>query len=891
MERIEPELVLKTSPPRGQKTAHLRERLSLGTPGLADKMAIAVQAPAGFGKTFLLAQWRRELLARGAMVGWLTLDAKDDGIRFAQGLAAAMAVGTGRQSFAHSIERMPAQDRDELEGLTDWLAEVAELGGEIVLILDEADALPDATVRHSLAYLLHNAPANLRIVMAARTRLNLQVADLLAHGLYACVTVDELRLRVEETMALLNARFASRIDPDLGARLHEITEGWPLGLQLAIVAIEKSGDLAAAIEELSACSGDIQRYFVDCLVVRLAPAEVEFLTRIALLDMIHPSLGVALTGNQQARELLQRLCATTPIFVESVDSEWVRIHPLAREFLRGRFSGLPAELRQSLHERAAKWLAEHSFFEEAARQFLLAGCSTQAYEMIEHCLYEITLRGQFSRVLEWVERLPAEEVESRPRLCLAAAWSLAMSERHVEAARLIARIQTDPNADEELRCEAAAIASAAAYFADRPDQSLVIIAPWIDAPPAVSIKLQATLANQIARLALFQGQPEKARRIFQRAPHYAWSSGLDALRGFGEWLVGMTYIWEGRMVPAEAALRSSLQRAERDMGRRSPFAVTLASGLATVLLERNEAQEATIVLANRLDVVERLASPEAIVMGFLTAARLAVLHGQNHRGYELLAALFALGEERDIPRFCILSLSEQIRLHALQGRVDTCQTLWQRLDALVPESARELSGLLGPELGLAVGLAGAYVALARRDWSGVLAALAVADGIAERLRRGREIVQVKLLRALALKESGEDGQPCLEEGISLAGEYGLQRILADTHPDLAKWAHQLRLGNAQPLADSAAHAQAAPVVRQEPPAAGVSPSRLLTPKEREVLRLLARNLSNKQIALALNVGEETVKWHLKNLFGKFQAGTRKHVVDRAYMLGILESAG
>ncbi|MCY1208689.1 Bacterial regulatory protein, luxR family [compost metagenome] len=69
----------------------------------------------------------------------------------------------------------------------------------------------------------------------------------------------------------------------------------------------------------------------------------------------------------------------------------------------------------------------------------------------------------------------------------------------------------------------------------------------------------------------------------------------------------------------------------------------------------------------------------------------------------------------------------------------------------------------------------------------------------------------------------------------------------------------------------------------------MAPSRLLTPKEQEVLQLLARNLSNKQIALALNVGEETVKWHLKNLFGKFQAGTRRHVVDRAYMLGILEA--
>ena len=82
-----------------------------------------------------------------------------------------------------------------------------------------------------------------------------------------------------------------------------------------------------------------------------------------------------------------------------------------------------------------------------------------------------------------------------------------------------------------------------------------------------------------------------------------------------------------------------------------------------------------------------------------------------------------------------------------------------------------------------------------------------------------------------------------------------------------------------------------PVVRPEPPPSSASPSRLLTPKERAVLQLLARNLSNKQIAQALNVAGKTVKWHLKNLFGKFQASTRKHVVDRTYMLGILELTG
>ena len=209
--------------------------------------------------------------------------------------------------------------------------------------------------------------------------------------------------------------------------------------------------------------------------------------------------------------------------------------------------------------------------------------------------------------------------------------------------------------------------------------------------------------------------------------------------------------------------------------------------------------------------------------------------------------------------------------------------------AALPDFAREQRGLLGPELFMVAGLASAYIALVQRDWQALLNVLITVNETAERLRRGREIVQVKLLKALALKELGSDGLSCLLEATSLADEYGLQRIVEDTHPDLLKWLQKVRRENVELVAP--APVQSAPILRPEPLMSSVSPSRLLTPKEREVLQLLARNLSNKQIALALNVGEETVKWHLKNLFGKFQAGTRKHVVDRAYMLGILEPAG
>ena len=81
--------------------------------------------------------------------------------------------------------------------------------------------------------------------------------------------------------------------------------------------------------------------------------------------------------------------------------------------------------------------------------------------------------------------------------------------------------------------------------------------------------------------------------------------------------------------------------------------------------------------------------------------------------------------------------------------------------------------------------------------------------------------------------------------------------------------------------------EAAAASSPAPAVPAVAPTALLTPRERAVLELLARRLSNKQIATALDVGQATIKWHLKNLYAKLKAGTREHALQRARMLGIL----
>jgi LuxR family maltose regulon positive regulatory protein len=145
-------------------------------------------------------------------------------------------------------------------------------------------------------------------------------------------------------------------------------------------------------------------------------------------------------------------------------------------------------------------------------------------------------------------------------------------------------------------------------------------------------------------------------------------------------------------------------------------------------------------------------------------------------------------------------------------------------------------------------------------------------------------MQLHLLLSLARQQEGEDVTARLREVASLTEARGLKRLVADTHPTCIEQIQadtgSLPAADAEPLS--------APTPPPKETAAKVVESNLLTPKEAEVLQLLVGNLTNKQIASAMGVGDQTIKWHLKNMFTKLQAGSRKHLIGRARMLGILD---
>lgn len=888
----DPQLALKITPPRIPRTVLERARLGSTTPELADKAVIALHAAAGSGKTSLLAQWRKEALQTGAVVAWLTLDGFDTDDRFVRGLAAAMRSASGRLHFGQACTRAADLGGGLFEGITEWLAEVADLSVETLLILDDVHAMPQSTL-DSLAYLLLNAPSNLRVVLASRKPLALPVAGLPARGRFVDLGSRELLFDQAETIALLQARFGSRIDLDACVRLHELFEGWPLGLQLAIATIERSPNLQEAIAAFSVASGDVHRHFVQSLVDHLPPAAA-FLVRVSCVEALCPALCEAITGDPRSVEQLARLCELTPVFGEGVDSDWTRIHPLAREFLQARFAQLPEADRRDCRMRAAQWLDEHGQSEEAARQMFEAGRVDEAYGLIERCLHGVLLKGQVSRVTDWLGRLPADEVNRRTSLKLVSGWILAQSERQAEAAELMGQIISDPGAEEGDRCEASEICGTAAFFGDDIDEMDRNNSLWAQSLPRFSTLRRLVGMNQAAVATLYRGAPDQARHLYRDQPPDDGGIGRYTL-GWRDWIIGVSYLWEGQVDIASQKLRAALARAEDESGRRNPISVMLASALAVARWECDATDEAAALLANRLDVLERRAPPDAIAMGYITAARVAALAKDEQRALDLLDQLFAVGQARRLPRLCIASIGERMRLHAQRSRGDVCAVVAKKLDSVLAGLETHEWGLLGPVVELQASLARTYAAVGRQQWRRALELCGEALPQAERLRRGRDAVQLYLLRALATDRCGQDASQLLQGGLSTARMWGLARIVVDTHMELPALVRQCG-GDLEPPPPAPATAVAEPAPGRGKPTTATRATHaralrgsMLSPREREVLRLLSANLSNKQIALAMGVSDETIKWHFKNLFRKLNAASRSHLLHRARMLGVLET--
>ena len=888
----ESEFILKTTAPRLPRTALTRDRLSRLWTAVRDRSAIVVVAPRGFGKSTLLLQWRRLWLEQGALVAWLSADAQDEPARFTSALVHAIRSATGRSSLDMLAARHAAQPDRELDVLTSLLSDIASLGIEAVIMLDDAERLPEATVQQLLVYLILNAPPNLHVLIGSRVPLALPTHEMVAKGSLAVVNVDDLRLRLEGSTAILLRRFGRRISLDDCVRLHEATEGWPIGLQLAAATIERSPDLSVAIGSLSGRHGDIENYFIESLVSCLPVAVADFLTRISILERMSVELCEAVTGSSMAAAYLDQLMQDTPIFIVAEQQDWIRLHPLARDFLLGRFEQLTLFDQEILHCRAFYWFARQERFHEAACHALAAGDEPAAQSHAMRALWTLGTQGKLSEARAWLDRIPAEVLAADPELHLIAAWIMALGDRNEEALEIARRALADPLATPRVLKLASRVASGAAAYSDRIGLIHDILASGFTTPITGDEPLfEVAHANVLAVIALHAGATETVRQLCRKPPGQSNSDSLTLAHALNRSMLGLSHLWDGNAYRAKAVLQPALIEAERSTGRRGTVASLYAAMLAAALLERDQPAAAQAVLANRLDVIERVGLPDVVLAAYRTLAYAALGEGDERRALDVLDNLHSIAHVRRLPRLTMHCLAEQIRIHSFGSRNETSDRLLGQLESLAPVFRGHDHQPFQLQYQLVGALARAYAALGRQDLETAESELTSADTLAAQTHRGRDALTVKVLRAVvAWRKNSSRALPLLSEALSLATIGGNARLLADSHPLAVQMAAELGLleqgtpddGRWEPTDD--ARLQPATPSRPTAPASG-----FLTPKEAKILGLLSDGMSNKLIARAMEISDETVKWHLKNLFSKLSAANRKHAVGRARVLGLIDA--
>jgi LuxR family maltose regulon positive regulatory protein len=397
--------------------------------GLSARLTL-VSAPAGFGKTTLLAQWLQRSGDGGPArppVAWVSLDARDsDPGTFWSYVLTALQSAMPHVGGQELLPLLRGSDCPPVQQvLVSLLNELAVDPTDVVLVLDDYHVIESREIDEAMSFLLEHAPPGLHVVLTSRSDPAMPLARLRARRELVEVRVTDLRFTPDEAATYLIDTMGLRLTPSQVRILERRTEGWIAALQLAALSLSKREDVDSFV---SGFTGD-DRYIVDYLVEEVLHSQPEhteaFLLQTSILDRLTGTLCQEVTGQGEATAILQALDRANMFLVPLDDQRrWYRYHHLFADVLRTRLHEQHPGLVAELHRRASGWYERHGERNEAIEHSLTAEDFAHAAALIEREVPETRKQRQESALLGWLERLPDELVRTHPVLCVAYAGTL-----------------------------------------------------------------------------------------------------------------------------------------------------------------------------------------------------------------------------------------------------------------------------------------------------------------------------------------------------------------------------------------------------------------------------------------------------------------------------------
>ena len=856
----------------------LVERLNEGL--AAGHRLTLVSAPAGFGKTSLVGGW---VAGCGRPVAWLSLDDGDsDPSRFLAYLIAALqTVAPGFGEGVLTVLQSPQPPPPE-STLTALLNELTTIPSAVVLVLDDYHVLNARPVDDALAFLVEHLPPRMHLVIATREDPALPLARLRARGQLTEVRAADLRFTPSEASAFLNQVMGLNLTADDIDALETRTEGWIAGLQLAAISLQGREDVAGFIASFAGSHHFVLDYLIEEVLQRQPDSVQAFLLRTSILDRLCGPLcdAVLLDASASGQETLEYL-ERANLFVIPLDTErrWYRYHHLFADLLRQRRQQIAASFGgvDEDHLRASQWYEDNALEIEAFHHAAAANDIERAERLINGGGIPQHSRAAVLAVFDWLDALPRTVLDARPWL-----W--------VRSATVALNAGQTTGVEEKLKA-----AEEALQDADLGDETRDLI---------------GQIAAVRATLALANYEPETMINQAHRALEYLHPDNVP-FRGRAVRALGYAYQLQGDRAAARQAYTEAI--AIRQTSGNINLTVSATTGLGNVQESENQLYQAAETYRCSLQLLGDQ-SPSNADQEFIGLAR--ILYEWNDLDAAEQYAQQSLQLARQyvgaIDRFVIcevflarLRLARRDVAGAAAMLAETEQSVRQNgFVHRMPEvaAAQVLTLLQQGNLAAAAHLAQTHdlplsqarVHLAQGDPSAALAVLEPYRRRVEERAWADEQLKTMILQAVAFQALGERARAVelLDGALALAEPGGFIRIFVDEGTPMARLLREAlsrgvrpeyvrRLLAAFPIDDAG---------RATSPATRVAGSRLAEPlsvRELEVLPLIARGLTNQEIAARLYLSLHTVKAHARNIYAKLGVSSRTQAVARGRALGLL----
>ena len=874
----------------------------------ADGARIAVvSTPAGYGKTTLLGQWVQSLRDRGSAVGWLSLDPQDDNIgRFLEYFVAAIAratpeVGEGLNALLRSSPVPQVSST-----LTTLVNDLSKRAQPLWLMLDDCHHLSSAEVAEFLESFLVYAPPSIRLVLATRGQVPLKVANLRVKGQLLWLDEASLRFSLGESERFLNGAQGLALEPNDLAVLQSRTEGWIAGLQLASVSLRNRQERHDFIRRFSGSDRDIAGFLLHDVLESQSPSLIDFLLKSSVLERLSEPLAAAVTGYDDAAERLAEI-ETKNLFLVPLDEgrSWFRYHHLFADLLRSRLEQQAPETIPDLHRRAAAWLAENGHASDAVHHALAMGDSSLAAELVERCSMPLIHRGDVTMVRQWLNRLPADAVAARPRLQLAQVWIMLHISHPRPAADILrsarnaiaaldreGRLSSEER--ESLQVQLFTLTAGIASAVDRSATAARLARRWLTRIPDSQAFAKGTLYNVLGYSSLALGQLEETRLACIKARDCHEQAGSVLGTVYADLITGLAEVAAGKLTTAHDHFTQATRRTQSEIGAGSYVESAVSIFEAELYYEWNDIETAERILEAHGPVVEECGLVVHDISSKLHLARILAFRGRLGEALALLERSEREGLQTRYRRLFACALHERVRLLLSRGDVQAARLALQArgIDEERIAAADKLGPANEPEQ---MALARLLLAEGRPE-----AALRLLDQLVGPLRedgRWRRYAEVRALSAICAFQAGDalTALAAIVETVSLTAPQRALRGLMDEGRPLLEVVNFGRSRIPSWKTDGEiARFVALLLDRPDTPELRELQSRRSTglpqfsPREAEVARLLCGGLSNRDVAKSLSMAPDTVKWHLKNIFGKLGVSNRTQAVLRLQEIGLTE---